>query len=88
MEYIVSFLTFFLIYFSFTYIFRRVNIKPEANRSRNTKQKGKTGINNSNKHKNQSSNHKDKGEFYRILKNSLMVSLIYIIIIIIFRFFK
>ncbi|WIV11403.1 hypothetical protein [Proteiniborus sp. MB09-C3] len=87
MEYVVSFLTFFMIYFSITYMFRGIKGKSNIKESESNNQKGK-GKNKSSNNTNQNTKQKDNSEFYRILKNSLMISFVYIIIILIFRFFK
>lgn len=91
MEYIVSFFAFFIIYFGITYTFSIIKGKFTINESDSTKQKGKAkskNTGNSRNTRNNSKNQKNNSEFYRILKNSLVISFVYIIIILILSFFK
>lgn len=91
MEYVVSFLAFFLIYFGLTYLFSvlkgKFNVKESENMNQKGKAKGKNSNNNRNT-KNRNTNQKDNSEFHRILKNSLVISFVYIFIILIMKFFK
>ncbi len=91
MEYVVSFLAFFIIYFGITYMFSLIKGKFNIKESESINQRGKAkNKNNKNSRniKSNSSNQKDNSEFRRILKNSLVISFVYIIIILILRFFK
>ncbi|SCG82642.1 hypothetical protein DW1_1046 [Proteiniborus sp. DW1] len=91
MEYIVSFFAFFIIYFGITYTFSVIKGKFNIKESDSIKQKGKTRNKSTRNSSNSRSNsiiQKDNSEFHRILKNSLVISFVYIIIILILSFFK
>lgn len=86
MEYVISFLTFFLVYFGITYAFKsiRFKTKTEENQSRIKTKSRKGGIKNNNS---ESTKQKSNSEFYKTLKNALLASLIYIVFILILKIF-
>lgn len=91
MEYVVSFFAFFIIYFGITYTFSVIKGKFNIKESDSINQKRKTrdkSTRNSRNTRSNSTTQKDNSEFHRILKNSLVISFVYIIIILILSFFK